>query len=79
MSDAERRADWDGWLANRVGLGLTSPLGESLSALGQPYQRGVNMAGQWQPFNGVPILAKRRYRPRGAWKKLRRCKCRCNG
>lgn len=64
MSEAERRAAADDWLSQRISRGLISPMGVALAALGQGY---------------AIKPAKRRYRPRGTWKKLRRCKCRCNG
>lgn len=66
MSEAERRVAADSWLARRViaraeFAGLKTTVSTSLAALGQGY---------------AIMPAKRRYRPRGAWKKLRRCKCR---
>ena len=61
MSEAERRAAADTWLAQRISVGLGPPMASALAALGQGY---------------AIKPAKRRYRPRGTWKKLRRCKCR---
>ncbi len=65
--EAEKRVAGDIWLANRIGL----------SALGQPYPPGANLAAPlWQQFSGASLIAQRRYRPRGTWKKLRGCRCR---
>lgn len=62
MSEAENRVAWDGWLARSIGQNMLGPpMVADLSSLGRGYDV--------KP-------AKRRYRPRGTWKKLRRCKCR---
>lgn len=57
----------------------------ALAALGRPLQQGQSALGPWQQaglsavnaVNGMLVIScnPKRLKPRGTWKKLRRCRC----